>query len=80
LLRLALELSVLLSGAPHEPTSGHHGLDVNPALPHVRHGHAVMWRDFSLKLFDLFERELLDHPRSFSSSRRPYRKKPEKEV
>jgi hypothetical protein len=61
----------------HGRTSVRHGCDVNLSQPQHDDRHVVTWSGFSPMLFYLSERGH-SGPKSFSFSRRLYRKKPDK--
>jgi len=71
---LARVLRLLAAAELHAQTIVRHGCDAKHAQPDVRH--VVTWSGFSQMLFYFSERGL-PGPRSFSS-RRLYRKKPDK--
>jgi len=61
----------------HVPTFVRHGCDVNLSQPQHDARHVVTWSGFSQLLFYLSERGH-SGPKSFSFSRKLYRKKPDK--
>jgi len=77
LLKPVRVLSLLVHVERHEQTFVHHGCDVN--LSQLQHDarHVVTWSGFS-QMFFYFSERGRSGPKSFSFSRRLYRKKPDK--
>jgi hypothetical protein len=61
----------------HAQTFVHHGYDVNLSQPQHDARHVVTWSDFS-QMFFYFSERGHSGPKSFSFSRRLYRKKQDK--
>jgi len=72
---IARVLTALSNDEPHALIAAHHGYDVKLSQPHGLH--VVTWSGFWQQLFYFSDRGH-SGPMSFSSSRRLYRKKPDK--
>jgi len=77
LLKPARVLCLLAHVERPSRTFVHHGYDANLSPPHHDARHVVTWSGFS-QMFFYFSERGRSGPKSFSFSRRLYRKKPDK--
>jgi len=77
LLKPARVLCLLAHVERPSQTFVHHGYDANLSPPHHDARHVVTWSGFS-QMFFYFSERGRSGPKSFSFSRRLYRKKPDK--